>query len=98
MEGKPPSEKFPSIGTVEGPALFRDCERNLYLCYQIAPFEGGGNVILAFSDVVYFEENPKNVHEGLRYSDYPVRAWDFTEVYGSDRNYKWSSKSCPHRF
>lgn len=98
MEGKSPPERFPQIGTVEDPALFRDCERNLLLCYEIAPVDGGGNVILAFSGVVYFEQNPNNVHEGLRDSKYPVRHWDFTEVFGSDRTDRWSSQFSARRF
>lgn len=98
MEGRPTYEKFPSIGTVEDPALFRDCERNLFLCYQIAPIDGDGSVVLVFSDVVYFEENPNNVHEGLCRSPYPVRPWDFTEIYGSDRTDRWSSEFSPRRF
>ena len=95
MEGKSPSETFPTIGTVEDPALFCD-GRNLFLCYEIAPADNGGNAILAFSDVVYFEQNPNNVHEGLRASAYPVRAWDFTEVLGSDRTERW--RGIPRRF
>jgi hypothetical protein len=91
MDSKTPEETFPSIGTVEDPAYFRDCERNLLLCYEIAPVDGGGNVILEFGDVVYFEQNPNNVSEGLRNSKYPVRAWDFTEVLGSDRTERWQT-------
>lgn len=52
MEGKPPSESFPTIGTVEDPAVFCD-GRSLLLCYEIAPVDDGGNAILAFSDVVF---------------------------------------------
>ncbi len=98
MEGRTPPEKFPQIGTVEDPALFRDCDRNLLLSYEIAPVDGGGNAILEFSDVVYYEQNPNNVHEGLRNSKYPVRHWDFTEIWGSDRTDKWSSQHFPRRF
>ena len=95
MEGKPPLETFPQIGTIEDPALFC-AERTLLLSYELAPVGGGGNAILFFSDVVYFEQNPNNVHEGLRQSVYPVRAWDFTEVFGSDRIKRWGHT--PRRF
>ena len=98
MEHTSPPERFPQIGTVEDPAYFRDCERRLLLCYEIAPVDGGGNVILEFSDVVYFEQNPNNAPEGLRNSKYPVRAWGFAEVAGSDRNVKWSTHYFPRRF
>lgn len=98
MESRPPPERFPQIGTVEAPAYFRDCESNLLLCYEIAPVDGGGNVILEFGDVVYFEQNPNNVPEGLGNSKYPVRAWDFAEIIDSDRNARWSSRHFPHRF
>lgn len=85
MEGKTPSEAFPPIGTVENPAIFSD-GYDLLVCYEIAPSGGGGNAILAFTTVTYFEQNPNNVHEGLRNARYPHRPWDFTEVIGSDRN------------
>ncbi len=98
MNGQAPPEKFPQIGTVEDPALFRDCDRNLLLSYEIAPIDGGGNAILQFSDVVYYEQNPNNVHEGLRHSQYSVRPWDFTEILGSDLTDRWSSRYCPRRF
>ena len=98
MEGISPQETFPQIGTVEGPALFRHRENELLLCYEIAPVDGGGNVILAFNDVVYFEQNPNNVPEGLANSKYPVRMWDFTEVVGSDRTERWSSEFFRRRF
>jgi hypothetical protein len=89
MEARPPQETFPSIGTVENPALFFD-GHDLLLCYEIAPVKDGGNAILAFSGVVYFEKNPNNV-KGLRAAKYPVRPWDFTEVLGSDRTERWRS-------
>ena len=98
MEGQIPVERFPQIGTVEDPALFRDCHGNLIVSYEIAPVDGGGNAILAFSGVVYYEQNPNNVPEGLRDSKYPVRHWNFTEVSGSDRNDRWSSLNNPSRF
>jgi hypothetical protein len=98
MEHRSPPERFPQIGTVEDPAYFRDCEGRLLLCYEIAPADGGGNVILEFSNVVYFEQNPNNVAEGLRNSQYPARAWDFAEVTDSDRNAKWSTAYFPRRF
>jgi hypothetical protein len=98
MEGKPPQETFPQIGTAEGPAIFRHREAEMLLCYEIAPIDGGGYVILAFGDVVYFEQNPNNVPEGLGNSKYPVRAWDFTEVSGSDRTDRWSSEFFHRRF
>ncbi len=98
MEGQIPEERFPQIGTIEDPALFRDCHENLLVSYEIAPVDGGGNAILAFSDVVYYEQNPNNVPEGLRDSKYPVRHWNFTEILGSDRTDKWSSQYSPLRF
>lgn len=87
MDSKTPEETFPSIGTVENPALFCD-GYDLLVCYEIAPVSGGGNAILSFKDVFFFERNPNNV-EGLRDSKYPVRAWNFTEVLGSDRTERW---------
>jgi hypothetical protein len=98
MEGKPPQERFPAIGTVDDAAVFRDCQNNLLLCYEIAPVDGRGNVVLAFSDVVYFEQNPNNVPEGLRNSRYPVNAWDFTEIFGSDQTDRLSRQCQSHRF
>ncbi|MBS0410828.1 MAG: hypothetical protein JSR86_13005 [Proteobacteria bacterium] len=98
MEGRPPDESFPQIGTIEDPAYFKDCHRNLLLCYDIAPVDGGGNVVLEFRDVVYFEENPNNAPEGLCHAKYPVRLWDFTEVVGSDRTDRWSTQYFPRRF
>lgn len=97
MEGQTPPEKFPLIGTVEDPALFRNCHGNLLVSYEIAPVDGGGNAILEFSGVVYYEQNPNNVH-GLRDSKYPVRSWEFREVFGSDRTDRWSSEFVPRRF
>jgi hypothetical protein len=63
MEGKPPEEVFPAIGTVENPAIFYD-GRDLLLCYEVAPVDDGGTVILAFNDVIFFEQNPHNVPRG----------------------------------
>ncbi|WP_144037797.1 hypothetical protein [Sphingopyxis sp. KK2] len=97
-DGISPQENLPRIGTVEGPALFRHREDEVLLSYEIAPVDGGGNVILAFSKVVYFEQNPNNVHEGLANSKYPVRMWDITEVPVSDRTERWSCEFHCHRF
>ena len=91
MEGRSPQEAFPQIGTVEDPAIFYD-GRNLLLCYEVAPASDGGNVILSFSDVVFVEQNPNNVPEGLRNSKYPVNAWDFTEVLGTERTERWGTR------
>lgn len=93
MEGKRPEEVFPAIGTVENPAVFHD-GRDLLLCYEVAPVDDGGTVVLAFSDVIFFEQNPHNVPEGLRDYKYPIDAWDFTEVWGSDRNERWGALGC----
>ena len=87
MTSKPPSETLPRIGTVENPAMFSDGE-NVLLCYEVAPIDGGGNVILEFEDVFHFEQNPMNV-EGLGKSQYPVQAWSFCEVLGSKRTERW---------
>lgn len=89
MEGIPPKESFPLIGTVENPALFSD-GRDLLLSYEIAPAAGGGIAILRFSDVIHFEQNPINV-EGLRDAPYPTKPWDFTEVFGSERTIRWKA-------
>lgn len=59
--------------------------------------DGGGTVILAFSAVVFLEKNPSNVPEGLQGYKYPIFAWGFTEVVGTDRTEKWG-KSMPRRF
>ncbi|MEO9826784.1 MAG: hypothetical protein ABJF50_20465 [Paracoccaceae bacterium] len=91
MESKAPQEDFPAIGTVENPAMFFDGS-DLLLSYDIAPVAGGGIAILKFSGVIYFEKNPINV-EGLRNAKYPTKAWDFTEVYDSDRTTKWNALS-----
>lgn len=85
MEGKPPREAFPPIGTVENPAIFSD-GYDLLVSYQIAPSDGGGSAILAFKEVTYFEQNTWNNVEGLRNAKYPCRPWEFTEVVGSDRD------------
>ncbi|MGL5010818.1 MAG: hypothetical protein ACRC6I_13130, partial [Paracoccaceae bacterium] len=37
----------------------------------------------------HVEKNSMNI-EGLATSRYPVAAWDFTEVFGSDRTERWS--------
>jgi hypothetical protein len=91
MESKTPQEDFPAIGTVENPAIFSDGS-DLLLSYDIAPVAGGGVAILKFSDVIHFEQNPMNV-KGLGHAKYPTKAWDFTEVYGSERTTKWKALS-----
>ena len=91
MESNRPQEAFPSIGTIENPAMFFDGS-DLLLSYDIAPVAGGGIAILKFSDVIHFEQNPINV-EGLRDAKFPTRAWDFTEVFFSDRTTKWKALS-----
>lgn len=89
MEGRPPQENYPLIGTVQNPVFFFDgCD--LLLSYDVAPAAGGGVAILKFSDVIYFEKNAINV-EGLRDAPYPIKAWDFTEVRGSERLTKWKA-------
>jgi hypothetical protein len=91
MESKTPEENFPAIGTIQNPALFFD-GYDLLLSYDIAPIAGGGIAILKFLDVIHFENNPINV-EGLRNARYPTKAWDFTEIYDSDRTAKWKALS-----
>ncbi len=91
MESTRPKEDFPTIGTIEKPAMFFD-GYDLLLSYDIAPVAGGGIAILKFSDVIHFEQNPTNV-EGLRNALYPTKAWDFTEVCGSERTTKWKALS-----
>jgi len=91
MESKNPQEDFPTIGTIENPAIFFDGS-DLLLSYDIAPVAGGGIAILKFLDVIHFEKNPINV-EGLRDAKYPTKAWDFTEVCGSYRTTKWKALS-----
>ena len=98
MEGMTPPENLPQISTVEGPATFISCGGDVFLSYEVAPVEGAGVVILSFSDVVHFEKNPNNIHEGLRNSKYPVSPWGFTEILGSDRNERWSHQFNPRRF
>jgi hypothetical protein len=89
MKSSRPQEEFPSIGTIENPAMFFDGS-DLLLSYDIAPVAGGGIAILKFSRVVHFGQIPVNV-EGLRDARYPTTAWDFTEVYDSDRTTKWKA-------
>ena len=91
MESKSPQEDLPVIGTVENPAIFFDGS-DLMLSYDVAPVAGGGVAILKFSDVIHFEKNPTNV-EGLGYAKYPTKAWDFTEVFGSERTTRWKALS-----
>ena len=87
MEGKVSREAFPSIGTVGNPALFSD-GYNLLLSYEIAPVAGGGITILAFANVIHFEQNPTSV-EGTESARYPISPWRFTEVTDSDRTVQW---------
>lgn len=87
MEGRPPQERFPRIGTVQNPALFFDGE-DLFLSYEIAPMEGGGIAVVQFVDVYFFEMNPNNTRS-LPQARYPAEAWRFTEVFGSDRTERW---------
>ena len=89
MEAKTPAEAFPSIGTVQNPALFSD-EDDLLLSYEIAPVAGGGIAILRFSSVIHFEQNPTN-SKGLADAKYPTRPWEFSEISGADRTEKWES-------
>lgn len=91
MDWKPPSEVFPSIGTTENPAFFFD-GYDLLLCYDIAPIDDGGIAVLQFDRVILFEKNSNNI-EGLGASSYPIRPWEFTEVYGSERTERWSPLS-----
>lgn len=91
MESRTPQEDFPTIGTIENPAIFFD-GYDLLLSYDIAPVAGGGIAILKFLDVIHFEKNPISV-EGLRDAKYPTKAWDFTEVCDSDRTTKWKARS-----
>ncbi len=87
MESNVPKEVFPRIGTVENPALFFDGD-SLFLSYRVAPVDGDGTVVLRFSDVIHFEQNPVNV-EGISAARYPASPWSFTEVIGSDRTSRW---------
>lgn len=91
VESKTPKEDFPAIGTIENPAMFFDGS-DLLLSYDIAPVAGGGIAVLKFSNVIHFEKNPVNV-EGLRDAKYPTKAWDFTEIYDSDRTIRWKALS-----
>lgn len=91
MESKTPKEDFPAIGTIKNPAMFFDGS-DLLLSYDIAPVVGGGIAVLRFSNVIHFEKNPVNV-EGLRDAKYPTKAWDFTEIYDSDRTTRWKALS-----
>ena len=45
---------------------------------------------LGFRNVRYFKQNTNNVHEGLGKSRYPVRVWDFTEIFDSNRTQRSS--------
>jgi hypothetical protein len=87
MKSKTPEENFPAIGTVDNPALLFD-GADLLLSYSIAPIAGGGVLILRFSDVIHFETNPINV-EGMKDAKYPMKAWDFMEVWDCDRTIEW---------
>lgn len=89
MKGFEPKEQFPTIGTVENPALFYDGS-NMLMCYDIAPVAGGGVAILLFSGVIDVRLNPMNA-EGLRESKYPVRPWSFTEITGSENLTRWKA-------
>lgn len=91
MQGMPPQERFPRIGTVQNPAMFHDGE-DLFLCYEIAPVDGGGIAVLQFVDAFFFEMNPNNILS-LPQARYPAEAWKFTEVFGSDRTERWGSLS-----
>lgn len=91
MEGRSPQESFPQIGTVDDPAIFYE-GRNLLVCYEVAPASDGGAVILKFSDVVFVEQNPNNVPEGLQNAKHPVKAWEFTEVSGSEHTERWPTR------
>ncbi len=90
MQGFPPQEVLPSIGTVENPALFYD-GKDLLLCYELASSDGSGTAVLLFSDVIYFEKNSVNLPESGRYLRYPACAWQFTEVFDSDRTERWKA-------
>lgn len=89
LNGFVPSENFPAIGTVENPALFYNGS-DLLLCYEVAPVEGGGIAVLQFAGVIDLRLNSMNV-DGLGSSKYPVQAWSFTEVSGSDKQSRWKA-------
>lgn len=88
VEGRAPGEIFPPMGTAEDPVIFGD-HHELLLCYQIAPANGGGYAVLAFSNAVHYELNPWNVLEGLAEAKFPFRMWDFMEIVGSEFTQRW---------
>ncbi|UWR14617.1 hypothetical protein [Sulfitobacter sp. M368] len=87
-----PRETLPRIGIVENPAIFSDGD-DVLICYEIAPVDGGGNVILEFEGVFHFEQNSMNIRD-LGKHQYPIEAWNISEILGSDRTERWrASKS-----
>jgi len=78
-----PVERFPTIGTVENPAIFGDGE-SLLVCYAIAEVDHGGTATIEFQDIVSFSCLPLNV-DGLHTYNTELSYWDFNEVSGDPR-------------
>ena len=91
MQVVEPKEAFPEIGTAENPAVLYD-GNDAFLCYEASVRSGGGNVVLKFGNVIDFRVSPMNV-EGLQECRYPIHAWHFNEVAGSEETAKWTPLS-----
>jgi len=90
MRTATPPETLPQIGTVENPAYFSDGHR-VWISYEIAPVEGGGQAVLMFDDVVKFVQNPQTVEGARNTHAYPITPWGVTEVFDSEETTAWHS-------
>jgi hypothetical protein len=68
-----PQEALPAIETVANPSVLYDGE-DAYVCFKAAAGDGGGNVVLKFSEVIDCRISPMNV-DGLKDCRYPIEPW-----------------------
>lgn len=80
-------EDFPELDTVASPVVLCDGD-DAYVCYQASHRAGLGNVVLKFSDVIDLHISPMNV-DGLGECRYPVKPWEFNEVFGAEETQQW---------